>query len=89
MVRKPTRNVVRTATGKLPGKATGKLTGTGPPKKYTWIWIVYAQDKNPGKGFFESPRNVQNGPEMGPKMLFSSWAGARGPGTKMDPWANP
>jgi hypothetical protein len=44
--------------------------------------------KTLGKGFFESPRNEQNGPEMGPKMLFSSWAGAKGPGTKMDPWAN-
>ncbi|KAJ7348428.1 hypothetical protein DFH08DRAFT_808166 [Mycena albidolilacea] len=47
------------------------------------------KDKSPEHGLFESPRNVQNGPEMGPKTLFSSWAGSRGPGTKMDPWANP
>ncbi|KAJ7358221.1 hypothetical protein DFH08DRAFT_802064 [Mycena albidolilacea] len=61
----------------------------GCQRKGASIWIDYAPDKSPGQGFSESPRNMQNGPEMGPKMLFLGWAGARGPGHKMGPWAIP
>ena len=32
---------------------------------------------------------MQNSPEMGPKMLFSGWAGARGPSHKMGLWDVP
>jgi len=32
---------------------------------------------------------MQNGPEMGPEMLFLGWAGARGPGLGMGPWDIP